>query len=166
MLPPYNLYWFRIDNKHMTEPWLDQELMESAYKCALFYYFFIIVPFYIPNTQLIWKFCFHYNLYFYPILCIIHVSFVNISWDDTGILYYIMYKYINLLWRLSFPNILNILYVYENTLYSIIIIIWRKICVHVIRRQELMNVERCSWTGQMKFNLFSCAPLQPCPIIR
>ena len=33
MLPPYNLYWFRIDNKHMTEPWLDQALMDSAYKC-------------------------------------------------------------------------------------------------------------------------------------
>ena len=28
-----NFYWFRIDNKHMTEPWLDQALMESAYKC-------------------------------------------------------------------------------------------------------------------------------------
>ena len=33
MLPPYNFYWFRIDNKHMTEPWLDEALMESAYKC-------------------------------------------------------------------------------------------------------------------------------------
>ena len=22
-----------MDNKHMTEPWLDQEPMESAYKC-------------------------------------------------------------------------------------------------------------------------------------
>ena len=32
MLPPYNLYWFRIDNKHMTEPWMDQALMESEYK--------------------------------------------------------------------------------------------------------------------------------------
>ena len=31
----YNLYWFRIDNKHMTEPWLDQALMESAYKCGM-----------------------------------------------------------------------------------------------------------------------------------
>ena len=31
---PYNLYWFLlIDNKHMAEPWLDQALMESAYKC-------------------------------------------------------------------------------------------------------------------------------------
>ena len=35
MLPPYNLYWFRIDNKHMTGPLLDQALMESAYKCEL-----------------------------------------------------------------------------------------------------------------------------------
>ena len=32
MLPPYYLYWFRIDNKHMTEPWLDQALMDSAYR--------------------------------------------------------------------------------------------------------------------------------------
>ena len=30
MLPPYYFYWFRIDNKHMTEPWLDQALMKSA----------------------------------------------------------------------------------------------------------------------------------------
>ena len=33
MLPPYYFYWFRIDNKHMTEPWLD-----SAYRsdyCAV-----------------------------------------------------------------------------------------------------------------------------------
>ena len=26
-----NFYWFRIDNKHMTEPGLDQALMESTY---------------------------------------------------------------------------------------------------------------------------------------
>ena len=26
MLPPYYFYWFRIDNKHMTEPWFDQAL--------------------------------------------------------------------------------------------------------------------------------------------
>ena len=32
MLPPYNFYWFRIDNKHMTEPWLNQGLMDSAYR--------------------------------------------------------------------------------------------------------------------------------------
>ena len=31
---PCNFYWFRIDTKHMTEPWLGQTLlMESAYKC-------------------------------------------------------------------------------------------------------------------------------------
>ena len=36
MLPPYNLYWFRIDNKHITEPWLDQALMKSAYKCVVY----------------------------------------------------------------------------------------------------------------------------------
>ena len=30
MLPPYYFYWFRIDNKHMTEPWLDQALMDSS----------------------------------------------------------------------------------------------------------------------------------------
>ena len=24
MLTTYYFYWFRIDNKHMTEPWLDQ----------------------------------------------------------------------------------------------------------------------------------------------
>ena len=28
------LYWFRIDTKHITEPWLDQTLMESTYKCV------------------------------------------------------------------------------------------------------------------------------------
>ena len=27
MLLPYFFYWFRIDNKHMTEPWLDQSIM-------------------------------------------------------------------------------------------------------------------------------------------
>ena len=32
MLPSFNFYWFRIDNKHMTEPWLDQVLMDSAYR--------------------------------------------------------------------------------------------------------------------------------------
>jgi len=32
MLPPSNFYWFRIDNKHMTEPWLDQALMDSEYR--------------------------------------------------------------------------------------------------------------------------------------
>ena len=35
MLPPYYFYWFRIDNKHMTEPWLDQALMDSAYRSGL-----------------------------------------------------------------------------------------------------------------------------------
>ena len=34
MLPPNYFYWFRIDNKHMTEPWLDQALLDSANKCA------------------------------------------------------------------------------------------------------------------------------------
>ena len=33
MLPPDYFYWFRIDNKHKTEPWLDPALMESANKC-------------------------------------------------------------------------------------------------------------------------------------
>ena len=28
MLPPYYFYWFRIDNKHMAEPWMDQALMD------------------------------------------------------------------------------------------------------------------------------------------
>jgi len=28
--PTCNLYWFRIDTKHMTEPWLDQALMDLA----------------------------------------------------------------------------------------------------------------------------------------
>ena len=32
MLSPYYFCWFRIDNKHMAEPWLDQALMDSAYK--------------------------------------------------------------------------------------------------------------------------------------
>ena len=35
MLPSYYFYWFRIDNKHMTEPWLDQALMYSAYRSGL-----------------------------------------------------------------------------------------------------------------------------------
>ena len=30
MLPPNLFYWFRIDNKHMTETWLDQALMDLA----------------------------------------------------------------------------------------------------------------------------------------
>ena len=30
MLQPYYFYWFRIDNKHMTEPWLDQALVDLA----------------------------------------------------------------------------------------------------------------------------------------
>ena len=29
MIPPSNFYWFRKDAKHMSEPWLDQALMES-----------------------------------------------------------------------------------------------------------------------------------------
>ena len=28
----WNFNWFRIDNKHMTEPWLNQVLMDSAYR--------------------------------------------------------------------------------------------------------------------------------------
>ena len=32
MLPPYYFYWFRINNKDMTEPWLDQALMDLAYR--------------------------------------------------------------------------------------------------------------------------------------
>ena len=28
MLPPYKFYWFRIHNKPMTEPWLNQALMD------------------------------------------------------------------------------------------------------------------------------------------
>ena len=32
MLPPYYFYWLRRDNKHMTEPWLDQALMDSTYR--------------------------------------------------------------------------------------------------------------------------------------
>ena len=31
MLPPYYFYWFRIDNKHVTESWLDQALIDLAY---------------------------------------------------------------------------------------------------------------------------------------
>ena len=38
MLAPCNFYWYRIDNKHMTEPWLDQALMESVYKSATSHY--------------------------------------------------------------------------------------------------------------------------------
>ena len=30
-----NFYWFRIDTKHMTEPWLGQALMDSAYSSVL-----------------------------------------------------------------------------------------------------------------------------------
>ena len=32
MLPSYYFYWFRIDNKHMTEPWLDQGPIDLAYR--------------------------------------------------------------------------------------------------------------------------------------
>ena len=32
MLSLYYFYWFRIDIKHMIEPWLDQALMDSAYR--------------------------------------------------------------------------------------------------------------------------------------
>ena len=34
MSPPNYFYWFRIDNKHMTEPWLDQAQMDLAYTSA------------------------------------------------------------------------------------------------------------------------------------
>ena len=36
MLLPNYFYWFRIDNKYMTEPWLDQALMDSAYRSVFF----------------------------------------------------------------------------------------------------------------------------------
>ena len=36
MLPQYYFYWFRIDNKHMTEPWLDQALMDLAYSSSVY----------------------------------------------------------------------------------------------------------------------------------
>ena len=29
MLPPYYFYWFRIYNKHVTEPWSDQALSQT-----------------------------------------------------------------------------------------------------------------------------------------
>ena len=32
MLPPNYFYWFRIDNKHMTESWLDQAPIDLAYR--------------------------------------------------------------------------------------------------------------------------------------
>ena len=35
MLPPYYFYWFKIDTKHMTEPWLDQALMDSAFRSLI-----------------------------------------------------------------------------------------------------------------------------------
>ena len=35
MFPPYNFYWFKINTKHMAEPWLDQALMDSEYKSAV-----------------------------------------------------------------------------------------------------------------------------------
>ena len=31
-LPPNYFYWFRINIKHMTEPWLDQAIMDPAYR--------------------------------------------------------------------------------------------------------------------------------------
>ena len=34
-VPPYYFYWSRIDNKHMTEPWLDQTLMDSAFRSGV-----------------------------------------------------------------------------------------------------------------------------------
>ena len=35
MLPPYYFYWFRIDIKLMSDPWLDQALMASAYRSEI-----------------------------------------------------------------------------------------------------------------------------------
>ena len=32
MILPCNFYWFRIDNKHLTQPWLDLTLLDSAYR--------------------------------------------------------------------------------------------------------------------------------------
>ena len=32
MLLPYYFYWFRIDIKHMTLPWLEKALMDLAYR--------------------------------------------------------------------------------------------------------------------------------------
>ena len=47
MLPPY--YWFRMDNKHMTEPWLDEALMNAAYRSGLIVYFKILFKNYLKD---------------------------------------------------------------------------------------------------------------------
>ena len=44
MLPLYYFYWFRIDNKHMTEPWLDQALMDLSYMSVPFWRPLRIIP--------------------------------------------------------------------------------------------------------------------------
>ena len=35
MLQPYKFYWFRIDIKYMTKPYLDQALTKSENKCGI-----------------------------------------------------------------------------------------------------------------------------------
>ena len=49
MLPPYYFYWSRLDNKHMTKPWLDQALMNMAYRSAMEYFY---TPFSGINSSL------------------------------------------------------------------------------------------------------------------
>jgi len=55
MLPPCNFYWFRINIKHMAELWLDQVLMNSAYRSEMTSYF----CYNIQNEVCFFKFCVH-----------------------------------------------------------------------------------------------------------
>ena len=50
MIPPYNFYWFRIDNKHMTEPWLDQALMDLAYRSEITIRIFFLYDWFFSFT--------------------------------------------------------------------------------------------------------------------
>ena len=55
VIPPYYFYWFRIDSNHMTEPWLDQALMDPAYRSGVLttcsYPFFYIADDYYPSLD-------------------------------------------------------------------------------------------------------------------
>ena len=50
MIPPYNFYWFRIDNKHITEPWLDQALMDLAYRSEITIRIFFLYDWFFSFT--------------------------------------------------------------------------------------------------------------------
>ena len=59
MLPLYYFSWFRIDNKHMTEPWLDQALMDSAYRSEPLEKVLELNPLYKPENYHVIFYSFH-----------------------------------------------------------------------------------------------------------